>query len=212
MRRNGLVIYRAFISGKTEQSILPQPFLHYGPGAFWLCLFYSSRPPVGWYTCVANTAEGDIQKTTCECLFPKISLFDLHQASSFLPFQLQSVTSHLFGNGLLITYCLMLWILSGFLQDTSSSASRTWTRQGCLHPSSSRCRCSELCQNCMISVRAIRLGWWTVWLWAHGVQTLVKPGSGPWQASALSRAAIWKVGPGVLTAPASQASGFFVSF
>lgn len=80
----------------------------------------------------------------------------------------------------------MLWILPGFLQDTSSSASRTWTRQGCLHPSSSRCRCSELCQNCMISVRAIRLGWWTVWLWAHGLQTLVKPGSGPWRASVLT--------------------------
>lgn len=103
-----------------------------------------------------------------------------------LPFQLESVTSQLFGSGLLITYCLMLWILSGFLQDTSSSASRTWTRQGCLHPSSSRCQCSELCQNCMISVRAIRLGWWTAWLWAHGVQILVKSGSEPWWASILT--------------------------
>lgn len=62
MRRNGLVIYWAFSSGKTEQSILPQPFLHHGPGALWLWLFYSSRPPVWWYTCVANTAEEDIQK------------------------------------------------------------------------------------------------------------------------------------------------------
>lgn len=144
------------------------------------------------HLCCQHCTKGYSKVTIHECLFPKISLFDLHQASSLLPFQLESVTSQLFGNGLLITYCLMLWILSGFLQDTSSSASRTWTRQGCLHPSSSRCQCSELCQNCMISVRAIRPGWWTAWLREHGVQTLVKT----WLGALPCRAAIWQVGPG----------------
>lgn len=65
--------------------------------------------PLCGKTPVCQHYRGGYSKVTMrERLFPKISLFDLHQASSLLPFQLESVTSQLFGNGLLITYCLML--------------------------------------------------------------------------------------------------------
>lgn len=65
--------------------------------------------PLCGKTPVCQHYRGGYSKVTMrERLFPKISLFDLHQASSLLLFQLESVTSQLFGNGLLITYCLML--------------------------------------------------------------------------------------------------------